>query len=59
MGLLDWFRMRKKKKVKEGKVPSVDEEKEMLKRTEKLQTEIEEQIEEKPKRKGKRKKESV
>ena len=50
MGLLDWFRRRRKKKI--------DEEKEALERTGKLQTEIEEHVEEEPK-KRKRKKESV
>ena len=49
MGLLDWFRRRRKKKI--------DEEKEALERTGKLRTEIEEHVEEKPKKK--RKKESV
>ena len=51
MGLLDWFRRRKK--MKPG-------EEELLERTGKLRTEIEEHVEEKPKRaKRKRKKESV
>lgn len=50
MGLLDWFRRRRKKKV--------DEEKEVLERTGKLQTEIEERVEEEPK-KRKRKRGSV
>lgn len=59
MGLLEWFRRRRKKKP-EAEASSVDEEKEALKRTGKLRTEIEEHIEEKPKRaKRKRKKESV
>ena len=52
MGLLDWFRRRREKKI--------DEEKEVLERTGKLRTEIEEHVEEEPKRaKRKRKKESV
>jgi len=64
MGLIDWFRRRRKnslgiKKLKEEEAPPVDEEKEALERTGKLRTEIEEHIEEKPKRKRKRKKESV
>ncbi|MCW3976866.1 MAG: hypothetical protein NWE77_02915 [Candidatus Bathyarchaeota archaeon] len=50
MGLLDWFRRRKKKKPGEEELPC----------TGKLRTEIEERVEEKPKRaKRKRKKESV
>ena len=54
MGLLDWFRRRRKNSL--GiKTPK---EEEALDRTGKLRTEIEEKIEE-PKRKGKRKKESV
>ena len=63
MGLLDWFRRRKKPlgitKPEEEEAPPVDEEKEVLERTGKLRTEIEEKIEEEPKRKRKRKKESV
>ncbi|MHA2314871.1 MAG: hypothetical protein ACXACF_06240 [Candidatus Hermodarchaeia archaeon] len=47
MGLFDWFRRGRKKKV--------DEEKEVLERTGKLQTEIEKGVEKEPK---KRKKES-
>ncbi|MDH4221381.1 MAG: hypothetical protein OEY39_06600 [Candidatus Bathyarchaeota archaeon] len=50
MGLFDWFRRRRKKKV--------DEEKEVLERTGKLRTEIEKRVEKEPK-KSKRKKESV
>ncbi|MDH5438371.1 MAG: hypothetical protein OEX76_05675 [Candidatus Bathyarchaeota archaeon] len=50
MGLLDWFRRRRKKRI--------DKEKEVLERTGKLQTEIEERMEEEPK-KRKGKKESV
>ena len=50
MGVLDWFRRRRKKKI--------DEEKEALERTGKLQTEIEERVEKEPK-KRKKKKESV
>jgi len=49
MGLLDWFRRRRKKKI--------DEEKEILERTGKLQTEIEKRVEKAPKKK--KKKESV
>lgn len=48
MGLLDWFRRRKKK---------VDEEREVLERTGKLQTEIEKRVEKEPKKR--KKKESV
>jgi len=44
MGLLDWFRMRKKK---------IDEGKEALERTGKLQTEIEKRIEKAPKKRKK------
>jgi len=52
MGLLDWFRRKRKKKI--------DEEKEVLERTRKLHTETEERVEEKPKRaKRKKKSESV
>ena len=50
MGLFDWFRRKRKKKI--------DEEKEALERTGKLQTEIEKRVEKAPK-KRKRKKESV
>ena len=57
MGLLDWFR-RRKKKPKEEEAPPIDEEREALERTRKLQAEIEEKMGEEPK-KRKRKKESV
>ena len=50
MGVLDWFRRRRKKKI--------DEEKEALERTGKLQTEIEERVEKEPK-KRKKKEENV
>ena len=50
MGLLDWFRRGRKKKV--------DEEKEALERTGKLQTEIEKDVEKEPKKSKKEKKES-
>ena len=49
MSLIDWFRRRRKKKI--------DEEKEVLECTGKLQTEIEKRVEKEPKRK--KKKESV
>ena len=63
MGLLDWFRRRRKnhlgiEKPKEEEAPPVDEEKEALERTRKLRNEIVEHVEEEPK-KRKRKKESV
>lgn len=62
MGLLDWFRRRKNrlgiKKLKEEEAPPVDEEKEALERTGKLQTEIERRVKKEPK-KRKRKKERV
>jgi hypothetical protein len=48
MGLLDWIRRRRKKKI--------GEEKEALERTGKLQTEIKKRVKEEPK---KRKKENV
>jgi len=57
MGLLDWFRRRRKKKP-EAQAAPVDKEKEVLERTGKLRTEIEERVEKEPK-KRKRKKESV
>jgi hypothetical protein len=57
MGLLDWFR-RRKKKPKEEEAPPIDEEREALERTRKLQAEIEEHVEEEPKR-AKRKKRKV
>ena len=50
MGLLDWFKRRRKKKI--------DEEKKALDRTGKLRTEIQEHMEEES-NKRKRKKESV
>ena len=63
MGLLDWFRRRRKnslgiKKFKEEEAPPVDEEKEALERTRKLRNEIQEHMEEES-NKRKRKKESV
>ena len=42
MGLFEWFRRRRKKRI--------DQETEMLERTGKLQTEIVEQVKEKPRR---------
>jgi hypothetical protein len=45
MGLLDWFRRGRKKKV--------DEEKEALERTGKLQTEIEKGVKKEPKKRKK------
>ncbi len=57
MGLLDWFRRRKKKP--EAEAASIDEEKEALERTRKLGTEIEEHVQEKPKRKKRGKKKSA
>jgi hypothetical protein len=50
MGLFDWFRSRRKKKI--------DEEREVLERTGKLQTEIGKHVEKEPK-KRKKKRESV
>ena len=50
MGLLDWFGRRRKKKI--------DEEKEVLERTGKLQAEIEEHVEEEPKRAKRKKRKS-
>ncbi|MDH5266724.1 MAG: hypothetical protein OEW62_03490 [Candidatus Bathyarchaeota archaeon] len=47
MGFLDWFRRKRKKKI--------DEEREVLERTGKLQTEIEKRVEKEPKRKRKKK----
>jgi len=63
MGLLDWFRRRRKnslgiKKLKEEESPPVDEEKEALERTCKLRNEIQEYMEEES-NKRKRKKGSV
>jgi len=62
MGLLDWFRRRKKPlgitKPEEEEAPPVDEEKEALERTRKLRNEIQEHMEEES-NKRKRKKESV
>ena len=46
MGLLDWFRRRRKKKI--------DEEKEVLERTGKLQTEIGKRVEKEPKKRKKK-----
>lgn len=50
MGLLDWFRRRKNrleaKMLEEEEAAPVDEEKEALERTRKLQTEIEEHMKE-------------
>lgn len=57
MGLLDWFKRRKKKSGEEKASP--DTEKEVLERTRKLQTEIEEHIKEKPKRKAKKERKQV
>ena len=50
MGLLDWFRRRRKKQI--------DEEKEVLECTGELQTEIKKRVEKEPK-KRKKKKENV
>jgi len=47
MGLFDWFRRRRKKKI--------DKEKEVLERTGKLQTEIEKRVEKEPKKRKKKK----
>ena len=62
MGLLDWFRRRKKPlgitKPEEEEAPPVDEEKEALERTHKLRKEIQEHMKEES-NKRKRKKESV
>ena len=63
MGLLDWFKRRRKnslgiKKLKEEEAPPVDEEKEALERTRKLRNEIQEYMEEES-NKRKRKKGSV
>ncbi|UCE15517.1 MAG: hypothetical protein JSV12_06475 [Candidatus Bathyarchaeota archaeon] len=49
MGLMDWFRSRRKKKT---------DEEEVLERTGKLQTEVEKRVEKEPK-KERKKKESV
>jgi len=50
MSLLDWFRRRKNrlgvKMLEEEEAPPVDEEKEVLERMRKLQTEIEEHMKE-------------
>jgi len=63
MGLLDWFRRRRKnhlgiKKLKEEEAPPVDEEREVLERTRKLRNEIQEHVKEEPNER-KRKKEGV
>ena len=50
MGLFDWFRSRRKKKI--------DKEREVLERTGKLQTEVGKQVEKEP-RKRKKKRESI
>jgi len=47
MGFLDWFRRKRKKKI--------DEEREVLEHTGKLQTKIEKRVEKEPKRKRKKK----
>ena len=46
MGVLDWFRMRRKKKI--------DEEKEVLERTGKLQTQAEKRVKKEPKKRKKK-----
>lgn len=53
MGLLDWFRRRKKSEEKQA---PHDKEREVLERTGKLRAEIEEHVKEKPTKKAKKEK---
>jgi len=57
MGLLDWFKRRKKKPEEEKAL--ADKETEVLERTRKLQAEVEEHVKEKPKKKAKRERKAV